>query len=127
MWIAIILAVLTWIVNTFFSDDPDEAEGTREGGLIDKAADGIGAIGGSIVDWYNDEDVSTQTKMLTTIGAGYLLMPDRMNKAVEGISKGVSTVVEDVGGSLFDLLKKIPWYVWGLLAIWIVSRGDNNS
>lgn len=126
MWEAI-CSLFSWIIDAFFGEA--NAEGIREGGLISNTWEGVKSIGGGIVDWFADEDVSTSSKLLAAAGAGYLLAPDAMTKALTGVADTIGGAATSIGSGILAIFGKIPWYVWaaGAALIYFTFSDDDEE
>jgi hypothetical protein len=122
MWAAIV-TIIAAIVQKLWGTDSDPGVAKY---VCNTAWDGAKAIGGAIWDWYNSDDVSFATKAATTLGAAYLVAPDLtdkvVNKTVGSLSNAAGTAVSNIGGSILDVLKQIPIWVWIAVAGFFLMR-----
>lgn len=126
MW-AVIALVLGFVIDFFLAEDEtNETEGERETSLLSSVWSGLKDTGSSILEWFTDDDVSATTKLVTGLGAGYLIDADATSDIVRQVTDDAGNVVEVAGSStgsaISDIFDGIPGWAWiiGGVALFII-------
>lgn len=130
MW-AVIALVLGFVIDFFLGDDEtNETEGERSTSLLSSVWGGLKDTGSSILDWFTDDEVSNTTKLITGLGAGYLIDSDATSDLVRTVTGDAANVISETGSAtgsaLTDIFKSIPAWAWivGGVALFMILDDD---